>query len=94
MEPSIFIRRPSIKVNVDRVVGHHSEGFAQSDGDDFIMERAADVGHTEIPLETDELSCFLLTFDRFVKKLNEFEGSLKFLVILCFLESNSTAIEA
>ena len=60
MESSIFIRWPSIKVNVDRVVGHNSEGFARSNGDDYIMQRTADVKREEIPLKTDELSCFLL----------------------------------
>ena len=50
-------------MNMDRVVGHDSEGFARSDGDDFIVERTTDVKRTEIPFKTEELSCFLFTVD-------------------------------
>ena len=37
-------------------MGHNSEGFTQSDGDDFIMEHTADVKRAEIPLKTDVFS--------------------------------------
>ena len=49
-------------MNVDRVVGHDSEGLAQLDGDEFIVERTADVKRAEIPLKTDAFPLFFLTF--------------------------------
>ena len=55
MESSIFIRLPSIEVNVDHIMGHASEGLARSDGDDSIVEWTANVNCEEIPLTTDVL---------------------------------------
>ena len=44
-------------------MGHDSEGLAQSDGDDFIVEWTANVKRAEIPLKTDVFPLFFITLD-------------------------------
>ena len=43
-------------MNMNHIVGHDSEGFARSDGDDFIVKRTADVKCAEIPLKINVFS--------------------------------------
>ena len=57
-----------------RVVGHDSTDFRKSDSANRIAKWMARIRRGNSSLKTDVLSLLLLTFDRIVKKLNDFEG--------------------